>query len=50
MLANSAYSIVAPFLPIEFVQKGVSNTVTGYIFAIYSVAVVVVSPFMCLII
>lgn len=46
MLANSAYSIVAPFLPVEFQQKGISASVTGYVFAVYSVAVVVAAPFL----
>lgn len=45
VLANAAYSIVAPFLPVEFARRGVSASVTGYIFSIYSVAVVVASPF-----
>ena len=45
MIANCAYSVLAPFLPLDFERKGISNTMTGYIFAIYSVAVVIVSPF-----
>ena len=45
VLANAAYSIVAPFLPIEFARRGISTSVTGYIFSIYSVAVVIASPF-----
>jgi DHA1 family solute carrier family 18 vesicular amine transporter 1/2 len=45
MLSNSAYSIVAPFLPLEFVNKGISSTLTGYIFAAYSMAFVIASPF-----
>lgn len=45
VLANAAYSIVAPFLPVEFARRGVSASVTGYIFAIYSIAVVFASPF-----
>ena len=45
MLANAAYSIVAPFLPVEYERRGLSSQVTGYIFAIYSVAVIIGSPF-----
>ena len=43
-LANSAYAIVAPFLPFEFERKGVDSSLMGYIFAIYSLAVILVSP------
>jgi MFS family permease len=43
-ISNLAYSVIAPFLPIEFVDKGVSLTVIGIIFAIYSVAVIIWSP------
>jgi|JI9StandDraft_1071089.scaffolds.fasta_scaffold275962_1 MFS family permease len=43
-LSNSAYAMVAPFLPFEFQRKGISQTYMGYVFAIYSVAVVIFSP------
>ena len=43
-LTNSAYAIIAPFLPFEFEKKGVDSSWLGYIFSIYSVAVVIVSP------
>ena len=43
-LSNSAYAIIAPFLPFEFKAKEIDQTWIGYIFAIYSVAVVMCSP------
>jgi MFS family permease len=43
-LSNSAYAIVAPFLPFEFERKGISQTYMGYVFAIYSLAVIIFSP------
>lgn len=43
-LANSAYAIIAPFLPFEFERKGVDQNWIGYVFAIYSVAVIICSP------
>jgi len=43
-LSNSAYAIIAPFLPFEFASKGIDSIWIGYIFAIYSVAVVLCSP------
>ena len=33
-----------PFLPIEFEKKGLTGTSIGLIFALYSVAVVFISP------
>ena len=43
-ISNSAYALVAPFLPLEFETKGISDHYIGLIFAIYSVAVVLISP------
>jgi MFS family permease len=43
-LANSAYAIIAPFLPFEFQRKGIDQDWIGYIFSIYSVAVIFGSP------
>ena len=43
-LSNSAYSIVAPFMPFEFTKKGVDLSLMGYIFSIYSLAVIIASP------
>lgn len=44
ILANSSYAIIAPFLPFEFLKKDLSQHYIGYIFSIYSVAVVLCSP------
>jgi MFS family permease len=35
---------VAPFLPVEFKKKGVDEMWTGYVFAIYSLMIILVSP------
>ena len=48
--SNSAYALIAPFLPIEFTHKGVNPTYIGLIFSIYSVAVIVCSPLVGMII
>ena len=42
--ANSAYALCAPFLAIEFDNKGIPGAYVGMIFALYSVAVIFVSP------
>ena len=43
-LANSAYAIIAPFLPFEFERKEIDQDWIGYIFAVYSIAVIFCSP------
>lgn len=43
-LTNSAYAIIAPFLPFSFKKKEIDQSWIGYIFSIYSVAVIVCSP------
>lgn len=43
-LSNSAYALIAPFLPFEFERKNIGLAMVGYIFAIYSVAVISFSP------
>ena len=45
LLASSAYALIAPFFPLELEDKGVSDANIGYIFSIYSVAVIIFSPF-----
>ena len=47
LISNSAYALIAPFLPLEFKDKGISGETIGLIFAIYSVAVIVCSPLVC---
>ena len=44
LVSNSAYALCAPFLPLEFESKGLEGVYVGTVFAIYSVAVVIVSP------
>ena len=44
LFANSAYSCIAPFFPLEAAKKGVPESVIGFIFSGYSVAMVILSP------
>ena len=44
LISNSAYALIAPFLPLEFKMKGIDALHVGLIFAIYSVAVIFMSP------
>jgi MFS family permease len=43
-LTNSAYAIIAPFLPFKFEEKGIDAGWIGYVFSSYSIAVIVFSP------
>ena len=43
-IQNSAYSLIAPFLPIEFERKGVPEAYVGMIFAIFSIGIIFCSP------
>ena len=45
LISNSAYALIAPFLPLEFKEKGVEGEMIGIMFALYSVAVIICSPF-----
>ena len=45
LISNSAYALIAPFLPLEFKEKGISGEMIGLMFAIYSIAVIICSPF-----
>ena len=44
LISNSAYAIIAPFLPLEFAEKGIEGYIIGIIFAVYSIAVIFFSP------
>jgi len=44
LIANSAYSSIAPFFPNEALSKGIPNFYIGYIFAGYSVSMWIFSP------
>ena len=44
LISNSAYALIAPFLPLEFKEKGISGEMIGLMFAIYSIAVIICSP------
>ena len=44
LLANSAYSSIAPFFPLEALRKGIAEGLIGFIFSIYSVSKVIASP------
>ena len=41
IVSNMGYALIAPFLPLEFNDKGISAAAQGSIFAIYAVGVVV---------
>ena len=43
-MAQAAFSICAPFLPIEFERKGLPSTYTGLVFSLYSVGMIIFSP------
>lgn len=43
-LSNSGYGLIAPFLPQELKKLGISIDIYGYIFGVYSVAVILCSP------
>ena len=44
LIANGSYVLIAPFLPLEFESKGVSQEMVGIIFAAFPVGTVVASP------
>ena len=44
LLASSAYALIAPFFPLELEDKGISDQNIGFIFSIYSLAVIIFSP------
>ena len=48
LFANSAYSSIAPFLPIEAESKGVPTWAFGSIFSAYSAAMFLFSPLFAL--
>jgi len=44
LLSSSAYALIAPFFPIELENKGITDQNIGFIFSIYSLAVIIFSP------
>jgi len=44
LIANSAYSCIAPFYPNEAVSKGVPPYILGLVFSSYSVSMAIFSP------
>ena len=44
LLANSAYSSIAPFYPQEALKKGVPTSLFGIVFASYSISMAIFSP------
>ena len=44
IICNMGCMIVAPFLPIEFEEKGISKEVVGLVFAFFPIGVIVISP------
>ena len=45
LLANTAYSSIAPIFPLAAIEKGIPNTYIGFIFSMYSLMKVIMSPF-----
>jgi hypothetical protein len=45
LLANSAYSLIAPFFPAEAINKGVPNVFVGLVFSSYSLSMFLATPF-----
>ena len=43
-LQNVGYSVIAPFFPDKFEEKGVDEHSVGVVFSIYSVMWLVISP------
>jgi DHA1 family multidrug resistance protein-like MFS transporter len=44
VLSNSCYTLIPPFLPFMFRAKGADPSLLGYVFAIYSLSVILFSP------
>ena len=44
-ISGATYSVIAPSLPPDYEKKGVDTTVVGFIFAAFSLAEIIVSPF-----
>lgn len=44
LLANSAYSSIAPFYPQEAARKGVPTSVHGLVFSAYSLSITIFAP------
>ena len=44
ILSNSAYALIAPFLPNKLAEKKIPLHMFGWIFCVYSIAVMIISP------
>ena len=45
MLSNMGYGLFAPFVPLVFNEREINIDYLGCIFAVYSVAIIICSPF-----
>ena len=45
IFSNTVYALAAPFLPVVFAEKHMSGGWVGLIFAMYSISMIIVSPF-----
>jgi len=45
LVSNFGYAVIAPFLPIEYLKKGISDMLISFVFAMYSAAVILWSPY-----
>ena len=50
IFSNSVYALAAPLLPIVFMEKHMPGAWVGLIFSMYSIAMIVVSPFIGIIV
>ena len=44
ILSSAFYALSAPFLPIMFEEKDISSEYVGFVFASFSVALIIFSP------
>ena len=50
LLSNTIYGLASPFLPRLFVERGIAESWTGFIFACYAIAYSVMAPIVGMII
>ncbi len=46
ILGCAAYTVIAPFMPLEFARRGIHEDWTGYIFGTFSIPLIFGSPLM----
>lgn len=46
ILAYGCYSVAAPFMPVEFISRGIDEEWIGYLFGVFSISLIIISPLM----